>query len=151
MVKKQCKNCLYFQPQNQNCSLGFGKVDPQYDYCPRMISQDDNLGNCDICGQPVFITNGAIDAETNNIFHIHCAKMLYTCQTCSLANVCEFETNPDPMPKVVMQTIRQGNMVMQTQIRNPSRIEKFCKNCECFSQGFGCFKENGCCDGKWRK
>ena len=54
---------------------------------------------------------------------------------------CEFITNPDPMPQVVMKTVRQGNMMMQTQVKNEERVQKFCPSCCCWDKNHGCMKE----------
>ena len=153
-MMKKCKNCLYLHPQQPICALGLGEVDPATDYCPKFLTRDSEIGYCSICHQPVYTNNGVIDlleGDNFRVLHLNCAKQLNKCQTCANLQICEFDTNPDPMPKVVMQTVRQGNMVMQTQVKNPSRIEKFCHNCQCFSPDFGCFKENGCCDGKCKE
>ena len=153
-MKKICKNCLYLHPQQPICTLGLGEVDPATDYCPKFLTRDSEIGYCAICHQPVYTTNGVIDpleGDNYRILHRECAKALNTCQTCANSHICEFDTNPDPMPKIVMQTVRQGNMTMQTQVRNPSRVEKFCKECFCFDPNFGCFKENNCCKDGYRE
>lgn len=62
---------------------------------------------------------------------------------------CEFETNPSTIPKVVQQRIQQGPMTSIVQVKNPTRVEMFCKNCKCFDEEFGCLKENSCC-GDWQ-
>ena len=151
-MKKICKNCLYLHPQQPICTLGLGNVDPATDYCPKFLTQGSEIGYCAICGGTVYIGYECFDwvAKDNayRVLHRECAKKLGTCQTCVLANACEFDTNPDPMPKVVMQTVRQGNMVMQTQVRNPDRIRKFCHECSCFDPENECLKQFNCC-GKY--
>ena len=69
----------------------------------------------------------------------NCAQFFNTCRLCSHAQFCEFETNPSPLPKQVQQTIRQGNMIAQTVVRNPDRIKAFCFECPCWNT------ENQCC------
>ena len=59
---------------------------------------------------------------------------------------CEFEQNPDPMPKQIQQTIRQGNMMAQTVVKNPERINAFCAHCPCWNTLDACCnRENGTC------
>lgn len=68
-----------------------------------------------------------------------CAQYCNTCGLCNQVRYCEFETNPSPIPKQVQQTIRQGNMVVQTIVKNPERIQAFCVPCQCWNS------ENQCC------
>jgi hypothetical protein len=50
------------------------------------------------------------------------------------------------MPKQVMQTIRQGNIVMQTVVPNPERIKAFCTNCGCYNADPPmCLRQFGTC------
>ena len=101
------------------------------------------MNNCEICGQPIGRLAGTIlEQDSKEVWHIYCARcaeLLKTCQACSAP--CEFETNPDPMPKVVMKTIKQGNMVMQAQVMNPDRVNKFCPNCFCYDEDNGCKRQ----------
>lgn len=83
---------------------------------------------CNYCGQaPVKVINENCTGACER-----CASLFGTCSMCLNGVNCEFETNPSPMPKQVMQTIRQGNMVMQTVVPNPERIKAFCTNCSCY-------------------
>ena len=79
-----------------------------------------------------------------------CASMTGTCYTCKEREKCDFETNPIDLPKQIIVTRQQGNAVIRQQIVNPERIRETCqKNCECFSEEFGCLKQNGTC-GKYK-
>ena len=40
-----------------------------------------------------------------------------------------------------MKTIQQGIMIVQQQVPNPERIEKYCKVCNCWDDEYGCFKQ----------
>ena len=146
-MMKKCKTCGYLHPQQPICQLRGGQVDANADFCSKH-QEIYEVETCAICGRPIYNINLLLDVQEDGsvrYIHLACGKALNTCATCANLQVCEFDTNPDPTPKVVMQTVRQGNMVMQTQVRNPSRVEKFCKECSCFSPDFGCFKENNCC------
>lgn len=76
----------------------------------------------------------------------NCFSMAGTCGLCENGTLCDFETNPSPLPKQVQKVIRQGNAIIQTVVKNPERIRETClKNCPCCDPNFGCFKENGTC------
>ena len=150
METKKCKTCGYLHPQHPVCQLRREQVDPIEDFCSKH-REIYELTTCCICGEPVLNINLLLDVQedgTIRYMHTACGHSLNTCGACQYRSNCEFETNPDPMPKVVMQTIRQGNMVMQTQIRNPDRIRKFCHECPCFDPENECLKQFNCC-GKY--
>lgn len=97
---------------------------------------------CDYCGNPA---STVVDSE-GNCSCVNCCQKFYTCIMCTKVHECEFETNPSPLPKVVMQTIRRGPAVMQTQVRNPQRIAEFCHKCQCWnSEEEFCAREDGWC------
>lgn len=147
---KYCKTCGFLDPTRPVCLLRGEQVDATADFCSKH-QVPIPLGKCAICKQEVYDTNCVMDAEEPyRIYHFTCAKALNTCSTCALAQTCEFHNNPDPMPKVVMQTSRQGNMVMQQQVQNPARVEKFCHSCSCFDSENGCLKQFNCC-GNWNE
>ena len=99
---------------------------------------------CNYCG---FDAHPSVVNEDGSIMCANCFNATKTCAMCVHGNSCEFETNPDPTPKQVQQTIRQGNMTLQAIVKNPSRIETFCAGgCPCFNPEFGCLKENGTCE-----
>lgn len=75
-----------------------------------------------------------------------CMAASGTCNLCVNAAICEFNTNPSPLPKEVQKVIRQGNMTVQTVVQNPDRIDITCRKlCKCFSEDLGCLKQFGCC------
>lgn len=75
-----------------------------------------------------------------------CFSFTKTCALCVEGRSCLFETSDSPLPKQVQQTIRQGNAVIQTIVKNPERIRETCqKSCKCWSDDFGCLKQNGTC------
>lgn len=97
---------------------------------------------CEICGYPMELVGSFLEQDSEGEWHQYCARcaeLLKTCQACFAP--CEFETNPDPMPKFVMKTVRQGNMMMQTQVKNEERVQKFCSSCCCWDENHGCMKE----------
>lgn len=97
---------------------------------------------CDYCGRPA---STVVDSE-GNCSCVNCYQQFYTCAMCIHAHECEFETNPSPLPKVVFQTIRRGPAVIQTQVKNPQRIEEFCHKCFCWNTEESiCGKEDNWC------
>jgi hypothetical protein len=130
MSIKYCRTCSLKDPNQLVCRLTGIPIDLDKDFCSKHATE---LTTCQIC-RSVMVEPGFIIDTGDKILHYcsRCHQLLNTCQLCSKAGVCEFETNPDPMPKVVMQTVRQGNMVMQTQAKNEERIKKFCHSCHCW-------------------
>ena len=97
---------------------------------------------CDYCGSPLkpFVIN------ENALACMNCLQSFNTCRMCSESQTCAFETDPSPLPKVVVQTIRQGPAVLQMQVKNPERVKLFCFPCKCFDQDdLFCRREEGWC------
>ena len=94
------------------------------------IPESAQLYICENCGNKtleVIIDSG----------HIHCPNChvtLSTCAGCIHGQHCQFEENPSPIPKVIMKTVRQGNAIMQTQVKNPERIAICCEGCHCYQE-----------------
>lgn len=102
--------------------------------------------NCKLCGRPC--SKDAIVCVEPFVYTIcrNCHSLAGTCNLCSHSLTCDFETNPSPLPKQVQQTIRQGNMTMQSVVMNPERIRETCqKNCKCWNDEMGCLRQNGTC------
>ena len=98
---------------------------------------------CNLCGNPATVIN----SDDGTYICNHCLSVAGTCHLCTQGCFCEFETNPDPMPKQVQKIIQQGNVTMQTIVKNPSRVAAFCiDKCPCFSHDYGCSKEIGTCN-----
>lgn len=151
MMNKYCKTCGFLDPTQPVCRIFRIQVDPNADFCSKHQLKTE-VEHCEKCGSPI-LGGSVLDEKDNELrfLCIQCAKVLNTCASCKMGQTCEFRTNPDPMPQMVNKTIRQGNMIMQQTVPNPSRIEKFCYNCTCFSMEYGCMKQNNCCDGKWEE
>ena len=82
----------------------------------------------------------------------HCAAASGTCQLCSHASECSFQTDPSPLPKFIRQTIQKQGFIMQQDVPNPERIDKTCREkCVCFNPEFGCLKQNGTCGNYERR
>ena len=99
-----------------------------------------NIITCPKCGNRVHRSQGVVlenlEVVCENCSHSTCAN----CKNCGCAFV-----EDKSMPDVVMQTIQQGNMTMQQQVKNPEKIRKHCTNCPCFHEEIGCLKPFGKC------
>ena len=136
---KYCSTCRLHDKTKKVCLL-FGTPMQDTDYCSKHA---DKITLCDICGQPLLGTT-YVEYDDEGECHQYCERChqaFNTCQLCPSFQKCEFMTNPDPMPQVVMKTVRQGNMMMQTQVKNEERVQKFCPSCCCWNENHGCMKE----------
>lgn len=116
--------------------------------CP--LSRTDELEKCTLCGNQLLdFVIWYNDAKSEpHILCQECANKQNTCATCAVAADCRFQTDPSPIPQVILQTQRQGNMVMQVQVRNPERIATTCALCDCWD-GEVCNREYQTC-GKYK-
>ena len=122
------------------------------------MERPSNLLTCIVCGQAHEASNTCIwmnlaGEGEDRITCKPCCVFIGRCHTCINGQTCEFETNPSPTPKVIMQTFQNGNMTMQQQVKNPERIKEFCHNCPCWLNGW-CGKElvgeTKCITDNWR-
>lgn len=94
---------------------------------------------CKRCGR-----QGATVIDEGNFFCRECTELFGTCAMCVHSAKCEFNDNPVPIPKAIMQKIRQqtemGYIEQIQQVPNPQRIKAMCIETECV-----CCKE---CDDK---
>jgi hypothetical protein len=92
---------------------------------------------CNYCGQyPALIVN-----PNGTMACKRCAGLFNTCHLCLNSTNCEFETNPSPLPKQVQQTIRKGNVQVQSVVKNPERIQLCCTSCHCWNAEGYCNRE----------
>ena len=144
---KHCSTCyLRRRAQDQQLYCALTKLpilNPNEESCSH---HQDSVLNCQICGKPVMRSTDLELIQLKNetvekwisVCH-NCGELVWRCSGCSHVSTCEFETNSDPTPKVIQKQIRQGNQIIVSGVKNPERIEKFCKNCKCF-----CKDENDC-------
>ena len=145
MPTKSCFNCAYHALNPQQCPLiGYEYTDNRNQICPYHTTE---LPKCDICGKvvPDSMFTQKSDGSWIRICK-NCQSKSGTCGGCSKSSTCDFETNPSPIPKAVQKRIQQGNQIMVTTIKNPSRIDVTCGiNCPCFSEENGCCREYNTC------
>ena len=146
-LDKYCKNCALRNPSASKCQLTGLEFQPLDMACAHYV---EHLEECGICSKK--LPKGEVIDATNpaDVFYIcpSCEQLLGTCNTCEKARKCSFNSDPSSLPKIIPQTIRQGNTVMQTQVRNPERVKITCaKNCACYHAEMGCLREESqCCD-----
>lgn len=109
------------------------------------------IDTCDICGHPL-PEKAVIDESRSGEIRLicHACAQPPMCRTCTAVSECAFATDKScAEPPYVIKQVRQGNMIAQTQIRNPKRIAATCAYCRCYwpeglSDGNHCLKEMGC-------
>lgn len=132
---KTCGDCLIQKQAGGMCPIFQEKANPADKACRKYIGHDS--AKCSVCGaltpgkpQIVLMEDGDILTACLN-----CAETLGVCTTCAQAKFCDFETSRINIPKQVQKVIRQGNMQMQTVIRNPEREKETCmKGCPCWDE-----------------
>lgn len=148
---RKCGDCLLQQQRGGLCPVFNEPVTATDPGCRRFIGHDSD--KCDFCGalmpgkaEVVIMEDGVVKLACGN-----CGNALGTCATCAQAKSCDFETNPIQIPKQVQKVVRQGNMQMQTVIRNPEREKETCmKGCPCWdSEECVCIRQIGFCKS-WR-
>ena len=145
MNLNKCKNCAMKDPNANVCKLTKWEIKPEIDSCPQFIDVN-HLTACASCG--VMGPEKAFIYLTDNKVFIcpKCHAALGTCEGCGEAQFCEYETNASPLPKLVPRQVRQGNMIMTTQARNPEREKITCQaGCKCYNIDYGCSRDDGCC------
>lgn len=140
MSFNSCLNCAYRTLDPQKCPLiGHQYTTDRNQICPYWTNE---LPQCDVCGQ---LDPNYFIRETSEETYIRicktCQSKSGTCGGCLKGSMCDFETNPSPIPKAVEKRIQQGNQIMIITVKNEARIHETCaKNCECFD-----LEERICC------
>ena len=106
------------------------------------IPETAQLYTCGVCGNKTLEV--IVDSVAKLLICPNCYVRLSTCYGCQHGQYCAFEQDPTPIPKVVIQTIRKGNMITQMQVKNPERIKICCSGCVCYIND-SCERENSYC------
>ena len=145
---KTCGECAYKVLKDGKCPV-FGREMPAgTPGCP-IFSK--TITKCALCGN-IIMNQPIVDSDENGNTHLICHNCLSAspCETCTRANVCYFQTDYTCQePPFIAHEVRQGNMIMQTQIMNPKRVMATCTKCECFNEdgldtNTFCRKQEGC-------
>lgn len=123
-----CKNCYF--GGNETCARITGlQINQESQACPLYLHRD-SVKICDCCRRAIIDT---VIYDEDKALCEDCSSKYNTCATCRRSLQCAFETDPSPIPPVIMKQTRNGNMVMQSQVMNPERIAITCaKGCLCF-------------------
>ena len=144
-----CGDCIYLQeasPKGETfCKLGNKQVSSAEEACKFLIHKEQDLFRCDRCGgwaaEPTYFQT---EKDTKIICPV-CTSKSGTCALCKEVYHCEFETNPSPTPKNIVES-RHGQIFMSNS-KNPKREQELCTTCTCWDNG--CLREiSGTC-GKY--
>ena len=102
-------------------------INPEKDFCA--WHQNKDIMGCIFCGTSDNLLIEEIDGENTLLCFDH-YQALHSCQGCIKNNECAF-ANDHSEPQMVMKAMRQGGMIMQTQVKNPNLIKKHCLSCDC--------------------
>jgi hypothetical protein len=140
----KCGQCALKSPDGKVCRRTRAPIRSLDSSCPEGTTY---LEKCDICGGE-FIPSDLLIDMTNGIHLIchDCNAVVGTCYVCKKNIECFFETDPDPLPKQVQKQMTTPQGYIVTTIRNPDRIEKLCKKCECFSAENECSRQINWCE-----
>ena len=145
-INPKCQKCGHYQ-KPEVCLLKNTQINPEglcHNYTESPFI-------CEVCGKHLIAESVNYTTGIESPFHIvciNCLHQMYTCGTCIEAQTCKFENDQTiPEPAYVMQTIQQGPVISQMQVKNPKRINLTCKvNCPCFVDGDCIRAAGGYCD-----
>ena len=128
-----CGECAYKALKGGNCPVFDRVMREDEPGCPIFST---TITKCALCGN-IIMVQPIIDYDKDDKPHLICRNCLSAspCETCFRANVCYFQTDHTCQePPMIMREVRQGNMIMQTQVPNPKRVMATCTKCECFDE-----------------
>lgn len=142
-MKMTCKECVL--RNGNNCLVARRMVEDLSSAACPWGRRADSIRTCEKCGQQ--FESLLIDMTSNTPHFIceACLKSYNTCNSCSQQIFCGFSAD-QRTPDYVMRQFRNGNQIIQTQIKNPDKIEIYCKGCKCWNKDNEyCMKEWGYC------
>jgi hypothetical protein len=153
---KSCANRTKTLDGQDKCNLHVCPIDINKDFCSWNTSQTGNF-TCPICQKSKRSKEFYVYTfETKNLMVCEeCVQHIGTCATCANQHCKLMDDNSEP--HTVTRTIRQGAMIMQTQVTNPNLVVKHCQKCKCSNgvdpaiQDIVCFKgQNGSSCSNWQ-
>ena len=149
--KRKCGQCALPGLRGEACPVFNKKMNIEDLACPLFTRE---IVTCTYCGSPIIPASEAIlCASSNGGYRVvcdNCRTLIGTCRTCIAAQTCAFESHPSPN-KYIMETVRQGNVLIQKQVQNPEICRETCtESCKCFSPEKGCLRQNNYC-GNWEE
>lgn len=91
--------------------------------------QNTSVSKCEICKRDA--ANLILCLEENLWLCPDCSNRIYGCAGCAHNVKCQLKINPLKLQEVVVQTIRQGNQVVNIQTINPELFKTYCPKCIC--------------------
>lgn len=142
-----CGQCALRAPESDVCMLFRCKIPGLDKGCPSGTMQ---VFKCENCGS-ILLSSGVVydltDPENGHILCSDCASKSNTCDMCRHNTGCSFMESSDPTPKLIQKQVAINGGYAVTQIMNPERIRNTCKKgCPCFSDEFGCSRQNNWCN-----
>ena len=134
----KCKKCKHYQ--NGQCLI-LNSPREENQFCSNYT---DSPYICELCGNHLISSQVLYEQGKQTPWHMicgNCFTAITTCKVCSYNNYCAFAQDASiKETPYTMQTIRQGNSIIQMQAKNPKRIELTCKKCKCFHND-SCLRE----------
>ena len=141
-MERKCGSCALKALKNGMCPVFNANMEGE-NGCPYHTIE---LKTCAVCG--FVIPQGGYVQEEDGVFHLMCGNCVngHPCRTCKNVIDCRFQNDQNCQePPLVMVQQRQGNMVVQTQIKNPKRVQATCaQGCLCYNEEHGCMREYEC-------
>ena len=129
---KTCGKCAIRREQDGLCEIFHRAVDATEQGCPLFTTE---VLTCDVCGNRIIPASNLV-IQTGEagpaLLCFDCATG--ACNVCIHAQECRFQTDQScPEPPFIVETVRQGNAIMQRQVPNIKRIKITCSDCPCYS------------------
>ena len=100
---------------------------------------------CCKCGLDFESRRAILSPKTDGSFKVlcpHCVLLFGHCNTCTKVKTCLFEQSNSSHEPFVMEEIHYGKNIISQRVKNPERVYETCqKDCECFSEEFGCLRQ----------
>lgn len=98
---------------------------------------------CSKCGREFYNKEVIIimGSEKEEMLCEQCNILFHSCADCANRNSCNFATVKDGIPKTVIKRMKHPVMgIVEQEIINPERVEKYCKTCVCGGEHGVCVK-----------
>lgn len=107
--------------------------------------RENTIRTCDYCGRN--FEDLFIDMTNEEPIFIceNCFSQFNTCNRCTRVRRCAF-TEDQTSPDFIMKQFRQDNQIIQIQVKNPDKIDIYCRKCGCWDNDYRtCMREYGFC------
>lgn len=116
-------------------------------FCPEYT---ESPYTCEMCGNHIPTTKVMYEAGIKTPWHLlctECSQKLSSCVACKHSQICSFQqdTSIKEQPYIA-KTMQHGVAIMQTQVKNPQRIQLTCTKCPCYINEACLKEENSRCE-----